>query len=228
MELGPFEDFDKSNLEHMDSTKYKVYAGDVFTHTKISLQLLPEDASPELLLATLLHDVGKPLTQTFEDRIRFNCHDVKGAEVAEDILRRLKFSNEVIEHVCSMVRNHMKFMCVKEMRTSRLKRFMNLPKFEDHLMLHKVDCNSSHENLENYDFVVEKLKFFEATQSTVKISSLPKIITGFDLIEMGYKQGPIFRTILDDIVDQQLEDKLEDKETAIEYIKEKYSLNYEN
>lgn len=190
--------------------------GDCFSHTIMSMSKLPEDASSELLMATFLHDIGKPVTQTFEERIRFDCHDVEGAKIAEAILNRLKFSNEFIEHTVSMVRNHMKFMHVKDMRISRLKRFMNLPKFNEHLELHRADCMSSHEGLDNYHFIVEKLKSFESEPEKNIISKLPRLITGHDLISMGFVQGPIFRTILTEIEDLQLEGKISTREEAIE------------
>jgi poly(A) polymerase len=198
--------------------------GDVLKHTLLAISNLPEDASDELLWGTFLHDIGKPVTQTFEDRIRFSCHDTKGKEITENILRRLKFSNEFIEHVSALVGNHMKFMHVRDMRVSKLKRFMNLNKFEEHVSLHKADCMSSHEGLDNYDFIVEKLKTFEATPEKVILSKLPRLVTGHDLLNMGYKQGPIFRTILTDIEDQQLEDTLSSKEAALEYIMKTYKL----
>jgi len=190
-------------------------------HTIKAMQNL-ENPSSELLIATFLHDIGKPPTQKFEERIRFDGHDFEGAKMTEAILRRLKFSNEFIEHTVSMVRNHMKFMHVKEMRKSRLKRFMNLPKFEEHLALHKADCMSSHEGIDNYEFIIEQLKTFKAEPEKNVISKLPRLVTGHDLIAMGFIQGSIFRTILTDIEDQQLEEKLSTKEEAVSYIEEKY------
>jgi poly(A) polymerase len=219
MKLGSFEIYNPHNSEHKDSSKYLIYPGDVFCHTIMAMSKLPENASHELLMATFLHDIGKPVTQTFEERIRFDGHDFEGAKIAEVILRRLKFSNEFIEHTVSMIRNHMKFMHVKDMRTSKLKRFMNLQKFNEHLELHRVDCMSSHEGLENYDFVVEKLKTFEAEPEKNVLSKLPRLITGHDLIAMGFVQGPIFRTILTEIEDLQLEGKMSSREEAVEYVK---------
>lgn len=222
MKLGPFEKLDSKNLEHFDPIKYKMYPGDVLEHTIMALEKLPENVSDELLWGTFLHDVGKPLTQTFEDRIRFSGHDAVGEKVTEEILKRLKFSNEFIDSVCSLVKNHMKFSYVQNMRTSKLKRFMSLPSFEDHMLLHKADCESSHGGIENYDFLTEKLKTFEALEETFKVDKLPRIVTGHDLIKMGFEQGPIFRTILEDIQDQQLENIITEREQAIEYITQKY------
>jgi poly(A) polymerase len=191
--------------------------GDVLEHTIKALENLPTEASIEVRMATLLHDVGKPPTQTFEDRIRFSGHDIKGKYIAWGILKRLKFSNDFVTRISDLVENHMKFMHVKKMRVSRLKRFLALPNIEDHLALHRVDCLSSHRNLENYDFVIEKLKTYEPEEIRP-----PRIVTGKDLLNMGFKQGPEFGIILTDIEDQQLEGTILNQEDALEYIKNVY------
>ena len=192
--------------------------GDVLVHTVKALSNLPEDASDELRMGVLLHDVGKPPAQTFEDRIRFNRHELKGRDIAERILKRLKFSNEFTEHVVRLVENHMKFMHVKDMRISRLKRFMVLPKFEEHMALHRVDCLSSHGSLENYEFVKERLGSYEPEEIRPV-----RIISGHDLLAMGFKQGPIFKTIMVDLEDRQLEGVITDREQALKYVAEAYS-----
>ena len=193
--------------------------GDVYIHTVLALSLLPENASDELILATLFHDIGKPVTQTFEDRIRFNNHDMKGKDITRNILKRLKFSNDFIDRVCCLVENHMRTACVKKMRVSKLKRFMTLPNFEEHLELHRVDCLASHRNLENVDFLTEKLKTFNMDEIRSVVGLKPnRILTGDDLIELGFKQGPIFREILTDVEDKQLEGILVEKEQAVSYV----------
>ena len=101
--------------------------GDVFVHTRLMLTLLKDDPSLSLVLSILLHDIGKPSTYSYDeesDRIRFNGHDKIGAEMASDILKRLKFPNKVIEEVTEMVANHMTFKDVQKMREAKLKRFM--------------------------------------------------------------------------------------------------------
>jgi poly(A) polymerase len=140
------------------------------------------------------------------------------------MLKRFKFSNEFIEQVCSLIDNHMKFTAVEGMRVSKLKRFLGLPKFDEHMALHKVDCLSSHGGLEHYQFVEEKLKTYEATPEELTVAKLPRIFTGHDLIAMGYSRGPEFRIILTDVEDQQLEGAISTNEQAVAYVKEKYPL----
>lgn len=198
--------------------------GDVLTHTILALEALPEDASDELLMGTLLHDVGKPPTQVFApDRIRFNEHDIRGADITREIMKRLKCSNEFSDHVISLVKSHMKFMHVKDMRTSTLRRFFSTPRFEEHMLLHRSDCLSSHKNTGNLDFLAEKMKVYEPLDpSPAKLSLPPRLFTGKDLLALGFKQGPIFKTILVDVEDLQLEGTITTKEQAIKYVSERY------
>ena len=116
--------------------------------------------SPELAMAVLLHDVGKPQTQTFAERIRFDDHDQAGAEIARDVCRRLRFSNDQLEQIVSLVGSHMRFMAVQRMKLSTLKRLLALSRFDEHLELHRLDCISSHGKLDNYEFLRQKLKEF--------------------------------------------------------------------
>lgn len=188
--------------------------GDVLTHTILALEALPADASDELMMGVLLHDVGKPVSFRIAERIRFDGHDEAGAKIAEVILRRMKFSNEFIDRVVALVSKHMKFMCVKQMRLSTFKKFISLPYFEDHMAVHRVDCLSSHGSLENLEFVIKK-------RSEIPVEKVrpARLVTGVDLLAMGFIQGPRFKTILEDVEDRQLEDMIKDREAALEYVK---------
>src|SRR5436190_13260183 len=85
--------------------------GDVFQHTRLMLQFLPETVSVPLVFAVLLHDVAKPVTASIDrtGRIRLNEHDRIGAQMTEMIMRRLRFSGAEIEATVEMVRQHMVF-----------------------------------------------------------------------------------------------------------------------
>src|SRR5882757_9259406 len=128
--------------------------GDVFVHTRLMLSMLPEKVSVPLVFAVLFHDVAKPVTSRVDEtgRIRFNEHDRIGAHMTEAIMRRLRFSGAEIEATVEMVRQHMVFKDTPKMRVSKLKRFMARPTFNEELELHRVDCESSHRMLDNYEF----------------------------------------------------------------------------
>jgi poly(A) polymerase len=165
-----------------------------------------------------LHDVGKPATfksaEETGDRIRFDGHVGVGVRMAEAITRRLRFSNEDAEQIVTLVANHMRFKDVEQMRTSTLKRFIRLPRFEEHLELHRLDCLSSHRRLASYGFVTRTL-----ADTPIEKIRPARLLTGDDLLEMGYKPGPLFREILDAVEDAQLEGELKTKEDAQKFVR---------
>jgi poly(A) polymerase len=200
--------------------------GDVWQHTIEVLNNTPIDASDEMLLAALLHDIGKPETFVITDRIRFNEHDQVGAKIARDILVRLKFANDTIDHVTSIVANHMRFRNVRQMRTAKLKRFMRLDKFEQHMQLHRADCLGSHQQLDNYDFVVSIFNSSDKMEISSKrdIQMSNRILSGDDLKLLGLQPGPIFKEILEVVEDHQLEGVLVTKQQAIEFVQQNYCI----
>ncbi len=183
--------------------------GDVWTHTLIMLDGL-EQPSLELALGVLLHDVGKPATFRIADRIRFDGHVEKGIEIAHGLLNRLRLPNAVIEQVEALIANHMRFKDVPNMRESRIKRFLRMPKFEEHMELHRLDCLSSHGGLANYDFVRQK-------QLEVSPEQLRPVllVTGNDLIAAGCKPGPAFGAALREAEDAQLEGRVTTRDEAL-------------
>ncbi len=191
--------------------------GDVWIHTLLMIEQLPAGCSPTLAWGVLLHDVGKPpafkpVSET-GDRIRFDGHVEVGVRMAQDICRRLRFSNEETEQISALVANHMRFKDVAQMRTSTLKRFVRLPRFDEHLELHRLDCLSSHRRLESYGFVQR----FLAETPPDQVHP-PRLLTGDDLQQMGYVPGPLFSEILRSLEDAQLEGRVQDKEGAAEYV----------
>ena len=192
--------------------------GDVFEHTALVLDAL-EAPSPVRALGALLHDVGKPPTFTEVDRIRFNNHDVVGAELAEAVCKRLKLSNEARAQVVDIVRNHMRFMHAPEMRESTLKRLLRRETFADELAVHKADCVASHGDMTVYDYLVRKMA--ELPPEVIKPAPL---ITGHDLIAAGYVPGPLFGEILDGVEDLQLEGALSTHDEAMAWVAAHYPL----
>jgi len=195
--------------------------GDVFQHTRLMLQFLPEKVSVPLVFAVLLHDVAKPRTATVDEtgRIRFSGHDRLGAEMTEQIMQRLRFSGAETEATVEMVRQHMVFKDVPKMRQAKLKRFMARTTFDEELELHRVDCEGSHRMLDNYEFLLRKREEF-ANEPIIP----PPLVRGDDLIALGLKPGPKFGEILEAIETQQLEGNLRTPEEALEWVKREYSL----
>jgi poly(A) polymerase len=192
--------------------------GDVLVHTLLLLEKLPPNSSKTLAWGALLHDVGKPPTfRVAPDRIRFDGHVEVGVKMAVEICRRLRFSNDETGQILALVDNHMRFADVHRMKQSTLKRFLRLPAFDEHLELHRLDCLSSHGNLDAYDFSREQLHSIppEAIRPT-------PLITGRDLIAAGYEPGPRFKEMLAAVEDAQLEGRLASSEAALEYVRREF------
>jgi len=191
--------------------------GDVFVHTRKMLGLLRPEASGLQALTVLLHDIGKPFTRSFdatENRIRFNGHDRLGAEMAESVMGRLRFSRQEIEVVVEAIRNHMIFKDVQQMRPAKLKRFMARANFDLELELHRVDCAGSHNDLENYSFLVNKREEF-ANEPLIPAP----LVRGDDLLRMGMAPGPRIGELLHAIQTAQLEGEIKTQSQAIELLK---------
>jgi poly(A) polymerase len=195
--------------------------GDVWIHTRLMLEGLPAGVSPTLAWGVLLHDVGKPPTfrpaSETGDRIRFDGHVDVGVRMAEEICRRLRFSNEETEQILALVKNHMRFKDVETMRASTLKRFVRQPHFDEHLALHRLDCLSSNRQLQSYEFVQRFLADTPPEQVRPE-----RLLTGDDLQAMGFQPGPLFSQILGSLEDAQLEGQINTRERAREYVLKRF------
>ena len=192
--------------------------GDVWVHTLLLLEKLKPGCSPTLAWGTLLHDVGKPPTyREAPERIRFDGHAEVGTRMTEAILKRLRFSNEECEQIALLVKNHMRFGNVMEMKESTLKRFFRLPHFEEHLALHRMDCLSSHRQLRLYDYAKQRYEETPAEQVRPVL-----LVSGQDLIEAGYAPGPRFKQMLAAAEDAQLEGVIQSREEGLKLVRERF------
>lgn len=190
--------------------------GDVWAHVTLMMDELREP-SEILAFSVLLHDIGKKATRFVDDqgRARFNGHEHVGADMAREILQRLRFSNEKIDAISTCVANHMAFKDAMNMRVSKLKKMLARPTFLEELELHRIDCKCSHGDQEIHDFLKQKLEEF----STEEIRPKP-FITGRDLLDMGMPSGPDMGKLLDTLEEEQLENSLTSREQALERARE--------
>jgi poly(A) polymerase len=182
------------------------------------LEQLPAGCTATLAWGALLHDVGKPATfRRAPDRIRFDGHVEIGVRIAEEICHRLRMSNSDTDQILALVANHMRFGDVEKMRASTLKRFFRLNHFDEHLTLHRMDCLASHRDLSLYEFAKQQYEAAEPTHIQPK-----PLITGDDLIALGYRPGPDFRRMLTLVEDAQLEGEIKTREEALALIGSKF------
>lgn len=193
--------------------------GDVWTHTCLMFSLA-ENPSETLALGILLHDVGKPPTYLVRDRIRFDRHAEIGAEMTSHICRDLRLSNRQCQTIVELVRQHLRFIHVQQMRKAKLKRFLRQEDFSEHLELHRLDCLASHGNLSSYEFCLQKLEEL----SEEKVQTQP-LLNGHDLIDLGLKPGPIFSDLLTQVEDRQLEGLIQSHQEALDWVRKTLSNN---
>jgi len=209
---------------------------DVFVHTMLAVDSLynkdndkwesDDDISLELILATLLHDVGKPLTRNFisETEIHFYEHEKVGAEIAEAILTRLKFTTKTIEKVKWLVANHMKIHKFNEMKKSKKVNLIENEYFPDLLRLAIADINGSsglNETTTDFDVIYDIDKFVK--EYNIEKENRPalqqKFINGYDVMNLGVSksEGIKIGQILEKINEAVIEGIINTKEEALKY-----------
>ncbi len=195
--------------------------GDVFTHTLLMLEQisnLKSQISETLAYGCLLHDIAKPVCIKKErDRVTFYGHTEKGAEMAEEVLKRLKRSRAVWERVAYLVRNHLRHTQAPKMRLSTLKRFLGEEGIEELLELVRLDALSANGDLQYYQFCRQKM----AELKKEEIHPEP-LLRGRDLIAMGFSPGPLFQNILKEVEEAQLNGEISTKEQAVEWVIKQY------
>jgi poly(A) polymerase len=193
--------------------------GDVFTHTLLCLTMLEKEKGNNflLMLGTLLHDVGKPATFTKSDRVRFNRHESVGAALALKVAKRLALAEEERETLGYLVKAHMKFKNVKNMRRNRLKNFVLDDRFQMLVSLVRADCLASHGNTSDCDFAVK------AREEFIQNVPVAPLIRGRDLIELGLAPGPVFSTILREVEERRKAGKINTREDALAFVRGHYT-----
>ncbi|MFC1468072.1 CCA tRNA nucleotidyltransferase [Verrucomicrobiota bacterium] len=203
--------------------------GDVFEHTCLMLNLMDlskVESARELAYTVLLHDVGKPPTKSIgpgrdgKPRIRFDGHASEGAKMAEHILRRFRIPNKEQKHILQAIKDHMRFVDIPHMRKATKRRLVGSETFPLELELHRVDCAGSHEDLSNYDLLLQ----FQEEMANEPVLPDPWV-TGRDLIELGLKPGPDFKAMLDAAYQRQMNDEATDKESLLIWLKHEYKLD---
>ncbi|MFA7319185.1 MAG: HD domain-containing protein [Parcubacteria group bacterium] len=196
----------------------------VYKHLIASLEKCPSPKL-EVRLAALLHDVGKPNVKRGQgENATFYNHEYVGARMAEQILKRLRFSTKVIEKVVLLVRNHMFYYNVDEVGEAgvrRVVRKVGLENINDLIDVRIADRLGSGVpkavpyKLRHFKFMVEKVSHDAVSVKQLKIN-------GNDLMsELKMKPGPKIGTILDVLLAEVIEDaNLNDKEKLLSRAKE--------
>lgn len=190
--------------------------GDVYVHTRLALSMLDPGCAETLAYGVLFHDIAKPRTRAEQDgKVTYYGHTDIGAEMAAEILARLRRSRAVQERVAYLVKNHLRLCMAPRMRPSTLKRMLSEDGFDELLELSRLDALASSSYLGYYHFCRRAMTEIPAAEMRP-----PRLIGGADLIAMGFTPGPAFKTILKEIEDLQLDGALTTREDALAYVRE--------
>jgi len=188
--------------------------GDVFVHTMLLLRHAAWK-TPELMWSALLHDVGKPGTQTFKDGVpHFYGHEVLGADIAGEVLMRLRLPSATVESVTRAIRSHMRFAAVHAMKKAKWMRMIADPNFPVELELHRLDCIACHGLLDNYVLMLDRMGEYARLPAPRK-----PFLNGNDIIGLGVKPGAVFSRILAEAEDLRLEGELRSREQALAWLR---------
>ena len=173
-----------------------------------------EEMTTTLAWAGLLHDIGKPGTIEHSDRIRFNNHDLLGAEMAVSVLERLRRPRKVIDRTYDLIRRHIHFSTLRKMRKSKLRRWLRGIEFPLHLELHRMDCASSHSMLANWWFGLRAWREERALPP-----ELEPLVRGGDIVSLGIPAGPEIGRLLALVEDARLEGTIADRDSALAFLR---------
>ncbi|MEK7145776.1 MAG: CCA tRNA nucleotidyltransferase [Patescibacteria group bacterium] len=190
--------------------------GDVWTHLMQSLRSLPEDASLLARWAVLFHDIGKPQTFKIAERIRFDHHAEVSGDLAESIMRRLKFSRRDIEHVSWVVRHHFMMLQLLEMPLGRKRHWFLDPRFPDLLLLYYADAaGTTPTDLSLFERVKAE---YEETLAHFEAKPIP-LMSGEEVMKtLNLKAGPEVGKVLDELMEKQLSHEITEKTQALEWL----------
>jgi tRNA nucleotidyltransferase/poly(A) polymerase len=188
---------------------------------------------PLLKFSILVHDIGKPTTQTADrnGRLHFYEHERRGGQMAEDICRRLKCSNHFTDKICFLVRHHTR---PRQLYTARQEQnataravtrfFMKCGAYLPELLLMAAAdtlgkaAGHSRQNRVFINFLVQLMLDFE-TDFRPRASG-PQLITGHDLItDFGLKPSPLFRKIIDRVEEERLSKREMTRQEAVKLVK---------
>ncbi|MDC7955398.1 CCA tRNA nucleotidyltransferase [Fusobacterium simiae] len=196
---------------------------DLFNHIISVVSKVPADL--ELRYTALLHDIAKPVVQTFDDKgiAHYKTHEIVGADMARGILTRLKLPVKLIDTVAEIIKKHM--ILYKDITDKKFNKLLSELGYDNLLRLieHSIADNES----KNDEVVSTENDFHERLQRAVEkqmqVTVNDLAINGKDLIELGFSGkeiGEIKRELLDNYLSEKIKNN---REGMLEYVKEKYN-----
>ena len=195
---------------------------DLFDHIINVVSKVPADL--ELRYSALLHDIAKPVVQTFDEKgiAHYKTHEIVGADMARDILTRMKLPAKLIDTVVEIIKKHM--VLYKDVTDKKFNKLLSEMGYDNlwRLIEHSIADNSSKNNevVSTENDLHQRLKRAVEKQMQIKVNDLA--VNGRNLIELGFNGkeiGEIKKELLDKYLSEEIKNE---KEEMLEYVKEKY------
>ena len=195
---------------------------DLFNHIISVVSKVPADL--ELKYSALLHDIAKPVVQTFDEKgiAHYKNHEIVGADMARDILTRLKLPVKLIDTVAEIIKKHM--VLYKDVTDKKFNKLLsemgygNLWRLIEHCIADNESKNEEVVSTEND--LHERLKRAVEKQMQITVNDLA--VNGKDLIGLGFT-GTEIGKVKEELLDKYLSEEIQNnKEEMLEYVKEKY------
>jgi poly(A) polymerase len=212
-----------SALKGVDQKK-EFHHKDVFYHTLEVIDNLSRNTKKlKVMLAGLLHDIAKPKTKRFIEGVgwTFHGHEVVGERMAKTILKRLKYSNEIIQFVAKLVRMHLRPMALisDEVTDSAIRRLLFLAgeDFDDLIILCRADITSKNparvkKYLKNYDILLEKISKVEERD---RLRNFQPPVKGEEIMDIFQcKPGPLIGKVKKFVLEAILEGQVPNEHEA--------------
>jgi len=176
--------------------------------------------------ALLFHDLGKAFTFSYDESkeaVHFFYHERFSHEIASHIMERLRFSSHEMKTVNALIDNHMRiFLISNKESTEKATRRLSYKMGEltpSLVLLTICDMYGSSGGQDNPStkHVHKKCNELLHAYEEWKKEPLPKLINGYDLIALGFREGPQIGKILNDIREKQIAGEMNEKEEALSY-----------
>lgn len=192
---------------------------DLFSHIVSVVEKVPVDT--ELRYAALLHDIGKPAVQTFDDKgiAHYRGHDIVGEEMAKNILIKMKIDSKSIENISNLVRKHMTLH--RDLSDKKMNKLLSEMGYEQLLKL--IQHSNADNESKNSELVKSNEILYEmlnkAQEKNMQLTVNDLAIDGNDLMSLGFRGkeiGKIKKELLGKYLNEEIKN---DRESLLKYLK---------